>query len=492
MKISETDNQVGDDGRDVEIERLKRKCDELRARERRANAEAKEARQNLARLLSASKAFASSMRDRTAERGRFQRRLAAQYAVSRVLAQTDDLKEAAPGILNTFGDGFGWDLGALWTLDKEAGVLRCDEVRRSPGSTLSRGFEAACRRASFPRGAGLPGRVWASGKALCVEDFLAGDDVRAEAADGEGPRRAFAFPIQDRNFLAVLEFFGSDAWPPDEELLQTATLIHDQIGQFIRRRRAEEALRENEKRFRAFFDTAAVGMAQTSFASGRFLRVNDKLCRLLGYDEDELLSMTLLQVTHPDDRARDAEGLSQLLRGEIREYVTEKKYLRKDGRIVWADLAVALLRDEDGHPLHTVTVIQDATERKLAEEALRESEERYKALYENNPSMYFTLDLDGTVLSVNRFGAEHLGYTVEELLGRPVINVFHEEDREGVSRHFRECLQDPGRTSGWEARKVCKDGSVLWVRENVRVARDPYGDMIVLVACEDITEHKQA
>jgi PAS domain S-box-containing protein len=123
---------------------------------------------------------------------------------------------------------------------------------------------------------------------------------------------------------------------------------------------------------------------------------------------------------------------------------------------------------------------------------LRTSEEQYRALYEDNPFMYFTLDARGTILSVNRYGAEQLGFSVEELLGRPVLDVFYEEDKESVSRRLDECLREPGQTCGWEARKVRKDGSTLWVRETVRAVRSPGGDTVVLVVCEDITERKLA
>ena len=136
------------------------------------------------------------------------------------------------------------------------------------------------------------------------------------------------------------------------------------------RKRAEEALRDSEERYRSFFETAAVGAAEADLRTGRFVRVNDNLCRFLGYSRDELLTMTFLQVTHPDDRASNSGGVDQLLRGEIQEYVTEKRYLRKDGGIVWAQLAVALVRDRDGRPLHSVAITQDITERKRVEEAL--------------------------------------------------------------------------------------------------------------------------
>jgi PAS domain S-box-containing protein len=136
------------------------------------------------------------------------------------------------------------------------------------------------------------------------------------------------------------------------------------------RKRAEEALRASEERYRAFFETAAVGAAEADPFTGRFLRVNDNLCRFLGYGRDELLTKTFFQVIHPDDRTRYSEGLAQLLRGAIREYLTEKRYLCKDGKTVWVQFAVALVRDRSDRVLHTVAIMQDITERKRAEEAL--------------------------------------------------------------------------------------------------------------------------
>jgi PAS domain S-box-containing protein len=130
--------------------------------------------------------------------------------------------------------------------------------------------------------------------------------------------------------------------------------------------------------------------------------------------------------------------------------------------------------------------------RRRAEEALRQSEERYRALYEDNPSMYFTMDGEGTVLSVNLFEAAQLGYTVEELVGQPILKVFHPDDRGAVREQFALCLQNPMKVAHWEFRKVRKDGRVLWVKEAARAVRGPRENPVVLVVCEDITERKRA
>lgn len=134
----------------------------------------------------------------------------------------------------------------------------------------------------------------------------------------------------------------------------------------------------------------------------------------------------------------------------------------------------------------------DIEDRKRATEALRESEEQWREVFEHNPVMYFMVDATGIVLSVNAFGAAQLGYTVSELVGQSVLNVFFEEDRVFVQKNVAVCLENLGQSNGWEVRKIRKDGTVLWVRENAKAVRRAGNQLIVLIACEDITERKRA
>jgi len=127
-----------------------------------------------------------------------------------------------------------------------------------------------------------------------------------------------------------------------------------------------------------------------------------------------------------------------------------------------------------------------------ATEALRGSEAQWKEVFEHNPVMYFMVDATGTVLSVNSFGAAQLGYSVSELLGQSVLQVFFEEDRDLVRQSVSVCLENIGQTHSWEIRKIRKDGSALWVRENAKSVRRLDKQLIVLIACEDITERKEA
>ena len=125
-----------------------------------------------------------------------------------------------------------------------------------------------------------------------------------------------------------------------------------------------------------------------------------------------------------------------------------------------------------------------------ATEALREGEAQWKQVFEHNPVMYFMVDADGSVVSVNTFGATQLGYLVSELLGQSVLKVFFEEDRVHVMKSVAVCLENIGQTHSWEIRKVRKDGSALWVRENAKAVRRLDKRLIVLIACEDITERR--
>jgi PAS domain S-box-containing protein len=125
-------------------------------------------------------------------------------------------------------------------------------------------------------------------------------------------------------------------------------------------------------------------------------------------------------------------------------------------------------------------------------EALRSSEAQSKEVFEHNPVMYFMVDAAGTVLSVNTFGAVQLGYSVNELLGQSVLKVFPAEERRTAQNHVAVCLANIGQTHSWEISKVRKDGSALWVRENAKAVRRLDDQLIVLIACEDITERKHA
>ena len=191
---------------------------------------------------------------------------------------------------------------------------------------------------------------------------------------------------------------------------------------------AVEALRASEERFRSAVQYSAIGMALAT-PDGRFVEANPALCRILGYTREELLARTFQEITHPDDLDASRDFARQLLAGEVESYQTEKRYLHKDGHAVCALLSVSLVRDAAGEPLHFIGQIQDLTERKQIDAALRESEERHRMLFRRNPLPMFVVEAETlAILSVNDAAVEHYGYTREEFLRMSLKDLWLAED----------------------------------------------------------------
>src|SRR5262245_53896127 len=177
------------------------------------------------------------------ERKLTEQRLLAQHAVTQVLAAATTLEEATPKILKAVCECLVWDVGALWRVDREAGVLRCVEIWHTAAIDVPE-FAATSRSATFPQGIGLPGRVWAARESVYLPDVVRDSNfLRAPVAAREGLHAAFGVPILlGHEVLGVMEFLSNDIRQPDEDLLDMMGVIGSQIGQFIERKRAEEAL----------------------------------------------------------------------------------------------------------------------------------------------------------------------------------------------------------------------------------------------------------
>jgi PAS domain S-box-containing protein len=178
-------------------------------------------------------------------RKRVEERLRVQHTVAQVLAEAATIEEATPRILRAMGECLGWDVGALWRVDREAEVLRCVELWHKASIEVPE-FERVSREFTFVPGLGLPGRVWSSLEPEYIPDVVPDENFpRAPIAEREGLHAAFGFPILlGGEVLGVIEFFSRKIGQPDQELLNLLATIGSQIGQFIERKRAEEAFRK--------------------------------------------------------------------------------------------------------------------------------------------------------------------------------------------------------------------------------------------------------
>jgi len=180
------------------------------------------------------------------------------------------------------------------------------------------------------------------------------------------------------------------------------------LRQLVEERTA--ALAQSEERFRSTFEDAPVGVVNVSL-DGHFLAVNRGYCELVGYSRNELLTMTIMQLTHPDYHQSDADRIRQTLAGEIAGFNAEKKYVRKDGGFVWGNLSVKLIRHPDGSADYFVAVIENIDRRKQAEAALKENEIFKQAILNSVVAKIAVLDHDGVIRAVNepwrRFALEN-------------------------------------------------------------------------------------
>jgi PAS domain S-box-containing protein len=255
------------------------------------------------------------------------RRLAAEYATTRALAESGRLADAAPRIIEAICNTLGWDHGALWQVDRHADRLRCVDIWHRPDTAFTE-FEAMSRQTAFERGVGLPGRVWSTGRPDFIADVVEDSNFpRAAIAAKEGLHAAFGFPIRiEDEVIGVMEFFSREIREPDAELLEMLGAIGSQIGQFMERRRAEEELNR-------FFGLSLDLLCIAGF-DGYFKRLNPSWERVLGHSLEALCAVPYLEFVHPDDHAA-TDSRAEAVAGGLNLLHFENRFRHVDGSYRW-------------------------------------------------------------------------------------------------------------------------------------------------------------
>lgn len=269
------------------------------------------------------------------------------------------------------------------------------------------------------------------------------------------------------------------------QLFGVVMVFHDVTERFD----TLQALNREHELFEKTFNLAAVGMAHLS-PSGKWIRVNNKLCKITGYDADELMRLSFQGITHRDDLGSDFVNIKRLLAKEMDIYRSEKRYIRKDGKEVWVAINVRVVWKSDGSPDFGVSVIEDIHSRKLAEQEAALAQKQYEALFEQMPEGVLLIDSNMQVAVHNREAMRQLGYSSEHMPGLHVWDFEVNDDQAAVEAR-KEKILATGRDD-FESRYRTANGVVFDVDVSVQLMHLPGGVTVFQTLFRDITAQKQA
>ncbi len=437
--------------------------------------------------------FTAYLRD-ISESKRVEQQRSARLAVTQVLSQGGETAEVASGLLRAVCENLGWDVGIFWRMTDDLQALECHATWHRPELLLSDFEEESCKH-TFRIGEGIPGRVWASGQPLWIQDLPSEPGLpRAVPLAGNGLHSAFASPIViGEQTLGVVEFFTRRIREVDPGLLELMGTVSGSVGQFLQRRLAEEARTASADRLSLALAASDLGDWGWDAASDK-VTLSDLAAEAYGVAPGAEITWTAMQdLLHPADRERARQEVERVV-AERDQYDITYRVNRSDGQQVWLGVQGRADYDASGQVVGMYGVIQNITERKVLEESLRSSEERLR----------LALDAGGMgVWDWNvRTGDLRWSDSLEPLHGlapgtfegtlEHFQQLIHPEDQEAVNAAIAQALETGGEFYV-EFRNVWQDGSIHWIAGSGKVFPGDDGRPLRMIGIGlDVTRRKRA
>lgn len=388
----------------------------------------------------------------------------------------------------------GWSFGEAWIPCPDNKVLKCSPAwycsDNSPQS-----FRVFSKKFKFPFGNGLPGSVWSSRQPKWIPHLADESNfVRTHLAYAAGFKAGLGIPIiahttpgTNPEVLAVLVFFMSESCEEDKRLVEIVSTVATQLGSLMQRKRAEEALRESETRYRTLVKQTSEGIFLVDAETKRILEANEAFANLLGYTCEQLAELTLYDIV-----ARDRLTIDRNVQRVLREkncFIGEAPHRRFDGTLAYAEVNVNVIF-YGGREVFCI-VAHDVTERKRVEEALRQSEERLKAILDNSTALIYVKDLEGRYILINAWYGILFHLEREEVKGKTDYDIFPPELADTYRANDKQVLE--AKTSlDWEEVFPHDDGLHTYLSIKFplyNAAGDAYA---ICGISTDITERKRA
>lgn len=421
-------------------------------------------------------------------RQRTEDKLRLLLSATEAVQSSPDFISALEGALEDLCTATPWIHAEAWLPGRGGETIAPGPVY-APNESHTDHFQRESLTYSFDVGEGLVGRVWAQRQPEWLTDASqASPDrfIRHKLAEESGLRTALAVPIlSESEVLAVMVFYAGEVRAENQHMMDMVTAVASQLGTVMKRKRAEEALRSSEERYRTLFDSMPIGLFQSA-PDGEILNANNALIRIMGYADREtyLQTSAVAQYADPEGRKRFQELLAE--QDAVRNF--EVQVRRRDGERRWVRLYARAMRDADGEIDHYEGAVVDVTETREIAAALRASEEQFRAVVQNSRDLINIIDAEGTFQYASPAYERTLGYLPADIEGNDAFELVHPEDVAALQARFMELNAAPGATLSARFRMRHKDGSWRFMDAMGTNLADHPGVRGIVTISRDVTD----